>query len=1071
MPSRLLPLVILFLSFRAPAQTGFPLSKVYDGASKLGAAVHGFAQDKRGVIYMTTFDGVTLYDGVQFTYIPLKDSRCLAIDANDDIYVSAFSEFGRLESDAAGVLHYKSLLPLLKDSVQTEVFTRLYNTKEKVYCNSNRVLLEYDKKNSSITPYFSQPNSPFSGGFIQDDTFYFSVKGKGLMTLKDGKIVVAPFGDDKIFKSNNVRCPGLTLNKNQRILGLGKNLFRYSGSLAPPVPFTLEKNFLSNSSVYAALTLSENRHILTTTDHGAILIDTTGKILNYYSDSTGLPGKCIVSAFQDRNKNIWLGFYGEKSGVAKTEQGLDMGLWDERTGVKGSIISTAKLNDSRYLTTIENLYSINNKGQVHAFFRVPEEVSFLTTFRSRDKDRLLITGSNKIGEVSGERYSEILKAQGIFSSKIRQSIVNSNRFYCGGDNFGYLSNDHEKWEYHEIKKAFLKYFTEDEQGTIWFMSKKSIGRIILEGENGTVRIKSEDYIDLAEAGLPKGIELNRISYFSSQVLFYTNDGPYFYNEKTKRLLPWHGLGKKYEGLVKKATSFVANNHGTVIFILNDTYTQFSRLYVNQKGDTVLDENPLKRLPNLTTRVLDLDEDGTFWIGGTKGLLKYDFSNDTKDYNLDFKCLVRKVTLDKDSVLFGGGLTEGESGKLKPELNYNFDNLRFSYAAPFFDKEEETLYAYQLEGRDAKWSEWSKQTFKEYSDLYEGTYTFSVKAKNIYGKESSVNSFTFVVLPPWYRAWWAYCLYFLMLGGVVFGLVRWRTHALSEKKKELENIVNQKTKELVDTNHELAASQEELRQSNDELMATNDYLQKAQRQLVEAEKMASLGQLTAGLAHEINNPINFISGGVQALEGLQNEIFENNDLTREEIDQAKQDVKALMKSITNGVTRTAGIIKSLKVFSSPSEDIDSLINVLEPIENSLVLVGSKLANENISVERDFQHQSAAKANSSQISQVLINLLDNAIHALQRNTGKKIISIHTLETKDEIIIKIKDNGSGIPEQVQHHIFEPFFTTKEVGAGTGLGLSVSYSIIKRHHGKITFVSTPSEGTEFAVALPKVS
>jgi signal transduction histidine kinase len=836
------------------------------------------------------------------------------------------------------------------------------------------------------------------------------------------------------------------------------------------VPFKLEKDFLSKSSVYAALTISENRHIITTTDRGAILIDTTGKILNYYSDSTGLPGKCIVSAFQDRNKNIWFGFFGEKSSVAKTEHGLDMGLWDERTGVKGSIISTTKLNDSRYLTTIENLYSINSKGQVHPFYKRPEEVGFITAFRSGDKDRLLITGTDKIIEVSGENYSEILKGQRISASKIRPSLINPNRLYVGsGANFGYLSNDNGKWQYQEIKNAFLKYFTEDDQGTIWFISKKSIGRIILEGENGAVKIKSEDYIDLTAAGLPKGIEIDRISKFRSWVLFYTKEGPYFFNEKTKLLQPWNGLGKKYAALVKQATSFVGNNHGSVIFILNDTYTKFSRLYINSKGDTVLDENPFKRLPYFTTRVLDLDEDGTFWIGGTKGLLKYDFANDTKDYNLDFKCLVRKVTLGKDSVLFGGGLTEAETGKFNLKLNYNFDNLSFSYAAPFFDKEEETLYAYQLDGRDSKWSEWGKQTFKEYSDLYEGTYTFRVKAKNIYGKESSVNSFQFVILPPWYRAWWAYLLYFLVSCVFVIGLVRWRTHALNEKKKGLEKLVEEKTRELVNTNHELEASQEELRQSNDELSATNDYLQKAQRQLVESEKMASLGQLTAGIAHEINNPINFISGGVQALEVLQNEIIENKNLTDAELIQTKKDIKELMNSISNGVTRTAGIIKSLKVFSSPSEEIDSHINVIEPINNSLVLVGSKLADENISVQKDFQHHSTAKANSPQISQVLINLLDNSIHALRKNTGNKIISIHTLETKDEVIIKIKDNGSGIPEQLQHHIFEPFFTTKEVGSGTGLGLSVSYSIIKRHNGKLSFVSSPSEGTEFTVALPK--
>jgi signal transduction histidine kinase len=122
-----------------------------------------------------------------------------------------------------------------------------------------------------------------------------------------------------------------------------------------------------------------------------------------------------------------------------------------------------------------------------------------------------------------------------------------------------------------------------------------------------------------------------------------------------------------------------------------------------------------------------------------------------------------------------------------------------------------------------------------------------------------------------------------------------------------------------------------------------------------------------------------------------------------------------------------------------------------------------------VKKNFTHRSGAKGNSSQISQVLINILDNSIYALLKTSQEKILNINTHETEEDVVIKIKDNGTGIPSQAQCHVFEPFFTTKEVGSGTGLGLSICYSIIEKHNGKISFVSSEGMGTEFTIMLPK--
>jgi C4-dicarboxylate-specific signal transduction histidine kinase len=326
--------------------------------------------------------------------------------------------------------------------------------------------------------------------------------------------------------------------------------------------------------------------------------------------------------------------------------------------------------------------------------------------------------------------------------------------------------------------------------------------------------------------------------------------------------------------------------------------------------------------------------------------------------------------------------------------------------------------------------------------------------------------------------WAYIFYILIPASFAVGVLNWHSKNLKKKRIALEELVKSQKEKLAEftslekrSQNQVLKLEAELEVYKNELLATKQCLQKAQHQLVESEKMASLGQLTAGIAHEINNPINFISGGVQALEILQNEIFGCQEPTAEPLSSAKEDLKELMKSINNGVSRTATIIKSLKTFSSPIDTIDTegRMDVKECTENALILVGSKFIENSIIVKKNFTHRSGAKGNSSQISQVLINILDNSIYALLKTSQEKILNINTHETEEDVVIKIKDNGTGIPSQAQCHVFEPFFTTKEVGSGTGLGLSICYSIIEKHNGKISFVSSEGMGTEFTIMLPK--
>jgi two-component system NtrC family sensor kinase len=279
------------------------------------------------------------------------------------------------------------------------------------------------------------------------------------------------------------------------------------------------------------------------------------------------------------------------------------------------------------------------------------------------------------------------------------------------------------------------------------------------------------------------------------------------------------------------------------------------------------------------------------------------------------------------------------------------------------------------------------------------------------------------------------------------------------------ILNQQTQILQQNN--------EIENKNQELRLRIEEIQRIQDQLIQSEKMASLGQMTAGIAHEINNPLNFISGGVQGLSYTYKEILEMlqkpQSITPDKLQEVDTDANALFNALKNGVDRMSKIINSLRSFSSPqkTEHVDTRME--DVMEMALTLLTPKIKEFNVQVERHYAEESClASINSIQISQVFVNIVDNAIQAMENIKTPRILKIQIARVQERVAIKITDTGMGIAPSDQRHIMEPFFTTKPVGKGTGLGLSISYSIIESHQGKIRFESEVGKGTTFIIELP---
>lgn len=304
--------------------------------------------------------------------------------------------------------------------------------------------------------------------------------------------------------------------------------------------------------------------------------------------------------------------------------------------------------------------------------------------------------------------------------------------------------------------------------------------------------------------------------------------------------------------------------------------------------------------------------------------------------------------------------------------------------------------------------------------------------------------------------------------------------IREQNVVLEAKVNERTTELQEANQDLSKALKDLKD--------------AETQLVESEKMASLGQLTAGIAHEINNPINFVTSNVRPLKrdvdilvdamekiealGMADlSVAEKKEQiaaykTEIDFDYLKTEIEYLLNGINEGSTRTSEIVKGLRIFSRLDEDDLKRADINEGLDSTIIIVNN-LLNNKIEIIKEYGEIPLAECYPGKLNQVFLNMISNAIYAVKLKFGDAVgghIIIKTYHKDNDLFISIRDNGTGMDENTQKKLYEPFFTTKDVGEGTGLGLSIAYNTIKKHNGQIHLNSKLGEGTEFVIQIPIV-
>lgn len=585
---------------------------------------------------------------------------------------------------------------------------------------------------------------------------------------------------------------------------------------------------------------------------------------------------------------------------------------------------------------------------------------------------------------------------------------------------------------------------EDKTGTLWISSWNSVGINIFDYRNNTYK----NYL--------KGSSVLCLYEDTDGVLWAGGlDGLYRFDRKENNFIRYSDVGSPTG--ISNVTSIVEDNQkylwiGSMdgIVRLNPQRNETSKFGANHG----IGENTLVFWSSYKA------QNGDLYFGDATGY--FSFSPAELTQHLKAPEIVFTAFRLADQVVKpgdGGPVKRRLSEQQEILLQHNQNTFSLDFAAIDYANPIENRLIYYLENYDNTWHPTSSEQRAYYFNIPPGEYIFRVKAVNSYGAwaEKKINV---IVLPPWWRTRWAYALYGLLLIAALWGLNRLQRHRILKAEKE-----RNRNREIMQA--------KEMEKAYMELKAT-------QIQLIQSEKMASLGELTAGIAHEIQNPLNFVNNFSEVNKDLLGELDE-------EIDHGnKQEIKALIKDIMDNEEkilhhgkRADAIVKGMLQHSRSSGGMKepTNINILADEYFRLAYHGLRAKDKsfNAIMKTDFDPGIGnIRVIPQDIGRVILNLISNAFYAvtekkkLQPEAYEPAVWISTQKAGDKVLISVKDNGIGIPQKVLDKIFQPFFTTKPTGEGTGLGLSLSYDIVKAHGGELKVQTQEGEGTEFTIILP---
>jgi signal transduction histidine kinase/ligand-binding sensor domain-containing protein len=431
------------------------------------------------------------------------------------------------------------------------------------------------------------------------------------------------------------------------------------------------------------------------------------------------------------------------------------------------------------------------------------------------------------------------------------------------------------------------------------------------------------------------------------------------------------------------------------------------------------------------------------------------------YITDFKLFNKSIPPGKNSPL-ERPVTYSKEIKLR----YNQNHLTFEYVALDYTDSKRNQYKYKMEGLDKDWILAGNIRTANYSSLKPGKYTFRVQGSNSYGVWNTEGaSIKVFIRPPWWKTIVAYISYIVLIFLLIGGYVKLHTWRLRKEKDELEKMVKERT-------HQIQEANEELLQQKEEIQTTLEHLKQTQEQLIVSEKMAALGGLVAGVAHEINTPVGITitaASNLKAETEKMAKLYKENKISRAEFMEYMNASNQTVSLILSNMERTATMIQSFKQVSvDQSTEQKRTFKLKSYTEDVIRSLYPKLKKRKVHINLEIDEELEIDSYPGAYSQIITNLVLNSItHGFdEKHRGK--IDLKVMHENGELIMEYKDNGKGIPKENQKRIYDPFFTTNKK-IGTGLGMHIVYNLVtQKLRGRIECISSPCQGVIFKMQMP---
>lgn len=1032
-------------------------------------------EDKSGNLWFGTWGGgLTKFDGEYFIHFTEKEGlssnyiRSIFEDSNGNIWIGtekgAASKFEpSFEKNVGYFTHYTQ-----KEGLKANVVTSIFedSSGNLWFGSSTNGVFRFEISGNSTFTHFTKEDGLSSTGIwtiIEDQggALWFGTQSgvTKYIQLTDSQMgAFTHFTSEVGLGESDVRTILEDQNGALWFGTYGEGVIEYKPSndnqKATFTHFTIKEG-LSDNKLWSIL--EDKAGYLWFSTFGGGVNRYKSSSFTHLSEKEGLSNKLVYSILEDKVGNIWISTWG--GGISKYDGETFIHITNKE-GMSGNDVMSSLMDKdgNLWFGTIYNgvtKFQPPKNGEVGTF-------TYYTTAEGLSGNSVYSIIEDKNGNIWFGTFNGITKYEPSQNGE-------AGSFYHITEKEGLSNNT-------------VYSITEDKEGNIWFgtygggVSKFSPA---VNGQEETITHYTE------KEGL-SGRFVWSIGKDTSGDLWFGTQGAgvnKYESSQDKKMRSFTHFTQK-EGLsddyvynvleYQPGSYFVATERGLTSIIVDSTRMIEESNAPYYSVTNLTKQDGLKGLDFILNSAF-IDSKNRIWWGTGKGLTKLNIDElnqvqnrpvvrltqiDINEQFIDYRNI--SDSLSKQIVF--SEVPIFENYPLNLELPYNKNHLSFYFSA--IDEgltPDKIQYSHRILGFSNTWSTPSKEIKADYRNLVRGTYTFQITAIGESNEWSEPFEYTFTINPPWWHSWWAYCLYALLFLSALRIFSKWREKKLRIEKEELQLKVEERTSEL-------------------KLSLEN--LKSTQSQLIQSEKMASLGELTAGIAHEIQNPLNFVNNFSELNKELVLEAyeeFENKDY--EEVKSILKDIEANSERINHHGKRADNIVKGMLQHSRASGNKKEAtdINALADEYMRLAYHGLRAKDKsfNANLESDFDDTlEKIKVIPQDIGRVILNLFTNAFYAVTEKkeslseTESKIyrptVSVSTKKIEEFIQICVRDNGNGIPNEVLNKIFQPFFTTKPTGKGTGLGLSMSYDIIKAHGGKLEVKTEKGKYTEFTITIP---